>query len=94
MYRLCVLLGLTSGWVMMLTSLLLAQSTDQYAIARAKMVDTVLKKGWDHQSARPERDERHASPRVHAPEFRNQAYYDKAVPIGQSQNDQQPTSWR
>lgn len=67
-----------------------AQSGDNYTIIRARLVEEVLKGGG---ITNPRVLEAMAETPRHefvAPEYRNQAYYDKALPIGNSQTISSP----
>ncbi len=74
-----------------MTSLLIAQSGDSYAAARARLVDTVLKSGG---ITNPRVLSAMGSTPRHEfvnPDQRNQAYYyDKALPIGGNQTISSP----
>jgi protein-L-isoaspartate(D-aspartate) O-methyltransferase len=90
MHRLFVLLVAACFTGFCMTSLVVAQSGDAYAIARARLVDGVLKSGG---ITNPRVLSAMGSTPRHefvAPDQRVQAYYDKALPIGGKQTISSP----
>lgn len=87
-----LLLSLAAAWLssVCMVRIATAQPSDSYAIIRAKLVDEVLKGGGitnqrvlDAMADTPRHE-------FVLPEYRNQAYYDKALPIGGSQTISSP----
>lgn len=90
MHRLSLLLVTACFTGFCMTSLVVAQSGDAYASARARLVDSVLKSGG---ITNPRVLSAMGSTPRHefvAPDQRVQAYYDKALPIGGKQTISSP----
>lgn len=89
--RCWTILGSTAcGMLLLMSQILMAQPNDAYSAARARLVETVLKGGGITNQRVLDavgNTMRHEFVPV---EFRKQAYYDKALPIGQSQTISSP----
>ncbi len=89
--RCWTLLGLiVCGITMTFSQILMAQPNDAYAAARARLVETVLKGGGITNPRVLDSVGNTLRHEFIPIELRKQAYYDKALPIGQSQTISSP----
>ena len=82
--------SIACGLTMLFSQIILAQSNDAYAAARARLVDTVLKGGGITNQRVLDAVGSTLRHEFVPAELRKQAYYDKALPIGQSQTISSP----
>ncbi len=84
--------SIACGILLLMSQLLMAQPNDAYSAARARLVETVLKGGGITNQRVLDAVGNTMRHEFVPTEFRKQAYYDKALPIGQSQTISSPIS--